>query len=380
MNQPPSTRLLQAHLLLGHFIFALFATTLQPMLPAIQQDLGLTIFQSSSIPTLMTGVLAVTNITVGVFIGKTGIRTMYGISGIIALLASPLGFFSRSFPGLLLGFMLFGMAIGAAFTSLATMYSHIPREKQNFGMFHAAFGLGGIISPLILNGAMNTPMGYRGVFLLYFFLALVNLLILLVNKEMKSESYTSSSPELLPASKIFKNPLIVYGVLMMGVYAAGEIGTVTYAGNFNISGYSLTLQQNSLLLSLFWIFFTLSRLFTDPMLRRWNIQGVGLYAGLGGSLLIGLWVGGFGSWIFPGLGLILGPVFPAVQKYATQKLNPESRGLFNGAAYGALGIVTSLTLPVMGSISEVSLHGSFLVPVILFLFLGILGFRISKLR
>lgn len=367
---PTNFRAVQFLVLGAQFIFALAANTIQPLLPTIQEELGLSIFASSALPTIYTVSLAFTNLAVGFFIGKLGIKRMILGAGILGVLASLLAFLSPSFAVLTLAYIAYGFAIGSAFTSLTTLYSHLPERYRDFGLYHAFFGIGGIVAPLITGFVQNRGLDFHLIFLVYLILMFVSFLVFLLFPGLENRKYQNGSMGSMV--KTLLGPLLIMGIAVMGTYAAAEIGIVTYAGNQHIGTYSTTPAQASLVLSGFWVVFTLSRFITDPLARRFGTKTLVLACvGIAFLALIG-WILGAGVWTFLVIGLALGPIFPAMQKFINNHLPDEKKGLFNGGTYASLGAITSLVLPLMGSLGEGGIQRAFIPSAVCLILLFVL--------
>ncbi|NCN06150.1 MAG: MFS transporter [Spirochaetales bacterium] len=368
--------MVQLQSLLGHFVFALLATVVQPLLPAIQQKYDLSIFQSSLIPTTYTVFMTLTNIAVGIGVSKFGVRKPYfGALG-LGVIASILIGFAGSYPVLLGSFALLGVSVGTAFTTLSTAYAHLPTKYKNFGLFHGAFGVGGMAAPLILAVVLSFGLGYESIFGVFVVLLILSIGLLVQNRAFEHRSAEALS--LHGLGKAVLRPVFFLGILGMGMYAGAETGSIVFSGNLQGRFYGLELAQNSFLLSLFWVGFTLSRFATDPLLDRLGLRWILVFSAWGAALVLLLWVLGFGFWIFPLSGLFMGPVFPAIQKFVNDQLPDEEKGLFNGAAYGSLGLFISGTLPIMGSRAEVGITSAYVVSIGMFGVLGIIGFVLGQ--
>lgn len=363
MNLTARPRLVQMTIVLGQFVFSLLANTLQPMLPAVQEALGLTLLEASFLPTIMTVTLTVTNLAVGIFIGKAGIKTIMIASGVLGIAASLFVAAGESLAGLIAAYIVFGMTMGSAFTSLTTMYTHLPERYRDFGLYHAFYGLGGIVAPVILGLVLGSGRSYRVLFWVYIVLLAVFAVFLFFTKVISNQRYPGVAFAEIGAA--FRSPVILLGIAVLGCYAASEIGVTTYAGNMHINAFGLDAANASFLLSLFWILFTASRAVTDPAVRRFGIRTMGWIAGVGAFVSLAVWMTGLTIAAFPLIGLFMGPIFPIYQKYVNDHLAPGMRGIFNGALYASVGAFTTLALPVMGAAGGIRAEFAFLAPAVL---------------
>jgi MFS family permease len=291
-----------------------------------------------------------------------GIKRILLIGIFAGAVASIVAFFSPSFALLTIAYIAYGFAIGAAFTSLTTLYSHLPEKYRDFGLFHAFFGIGGIIAPLITGFVQDRGMDFHLIFMLYAILMLASFFVFLWAPGIENRTYKNGNMGAM--MKTLLGPLLIMGIAVMGTYAATEIGIVTYAGNQHISTYQTSPAQASWVLSGFWVLFTFARVITDPLARRFGTQKLVMaMVALALVALIG-WIFGAGLWTFLIIGLALGPIFPAMQKFINNHLPDEKKGLFNGGTYASLGAITSLVLPLMGSLGEGGIQRAFIPSVL----------------
>lgn len=342
--------ILKFRILFGHFLFALVVNTHQPMLPVLQRNLDISIGQSSLIPATITMMVLVANLVVGVLIARLGQKTVFiaavilGIGGAL-LVSAASGFFL-----IILAFAMLGLATGSAFTSLTTMYAGLPEEMQNFGLYHAFFGLGGMVAPLLLGTWIRLEWSYEWLFIFYAGLYGLLLILSLASRSMKNTKF--SDFKLADVGQVFRTPVVLLGASALGLYAAVEIGSTTWSSNMSIDGYGLDPADASFILSGFWLMFTLIRLFADRAARKFGpIHVVSALTALAGVVVLA-WVLGASPYIFILLGALYGPVFPIIQKYVNSHLPARQKGLFNGISYAATSLITTGILPVMGFIGD----------------------------
>lgn len=370
MGHNANPRLLQVQLLIGQFVFALAANTLHPILPSVQGMFAITVLESSILPTIYTAAIAVANLAVGILIGSLGARTIYVFASIAGILGSILAALTGSFLGLIFAFVLYAIGIGSAFTSITTLYTHLPEKYRDFGLYHAFFGIGGIVAPALVGLILRAGASFQLTFWFYLAVLILNLIWLLGSRSVTNTLYGDN--KLSSLGKVLANPFVIIGIIALGCYAAAEIGVVTFAGNMNIASYSMDAADSGFLLSLFWVCFTLSRIATDPLVKKFGLLALIISVSCGGVIAIATWALGLTAWTFPAIGLFMGPVFPALQKYINNHLPLQHRGIFNGASYASLGGMTSLALPLMGALGELNLVYSFLLSIAFFFILSFL--------
>ncbi len=348
--------------LFGHFAAAIAMNTLAPLLPVLQDKLDLTIFQSSALPTAMAVAIMVSNLIMGIIIIHIGHKhaLIYGI--FLMMLGSILGFFSNNFVMALITYLTVGFAAGAIFTSLATIYSGIELKYQNFGFFHAAWGLGGMTSPILVTLVLNLNRDYHELYLVHIAILGLFLYLLTREKDLKNQKY--SSFKFSKIVSVIKYPVVLLGILSASLYAGTEIGSFTWSLNMSVDGYGVTQKMGGYILSSFWLLFTLGRIFADSLAFKIGPIKLTTICSLLTSIILVVWLLGISPFLFPLIGLTFAPVFPVIHKYVNNKLKPEERGLYNGLCYAGTGLASTLILPIMGSLGDKSMFFAY-IPVLI---------------
>ena len=168
--------------------------------PVIRDDLGLSYLQIG----VLLGVPGLVGSLIEPFIGIVGDiirpdgssprRVLVLVGGVIFMLALLLVAVSQGFTTLLVAFVLFYPASGA-FVSLsqaALMDADPARHEQNMARWTFAGSLGVVLGPLALSAALVLGPGWRGLYLVFAFLAVV--LVLIARRFAFSPGY-SSNPE-----------------------------------------------------------------------------------------------------------------------------------------------------------------------------------------
>ncbi|MBI9097201.1 MAG: MFS transporter [Spirochaetaceae bacterium] len=359
-------------ILFGHFTVAVAINTLAPLLPTLQAKLGMTIFQSSAIPTAMTISVMVANLLMGVLIAHLGQKKVLILSLIIVMSGTIVGYFANSFILILISFSLIGFACGASFTGLSTIYAGLPIKFQNFGLYHAFFGIGGMITPLLVSFWIKNGRDYHELFFLQTLIVLIALILVMSARSLKNIQYKNF--RFREMFSVISSPFIRLGILVLAVYASVEVGCVTWNANMSTDGYGLTPATAGYILSSFWLLFTLSRIFADFIARKIGSVTLSVSCSLLTIAVISLWILGVSPYLSPLLGLLLGPVFPVMQKYINNHLAPEQKGLFNGLSYASTGLTATMIIPIMGSLGDISMIGAFLpVPLVLLVLVFLIG-------
>ncbi|MFW6362328.1 MAG: MFS transporter [Spirochaeta sp.] len=364
-------RTTQITLIAAHFLFALLVTSMQPLLPVFQEEFGLGLFQSSILPIAVTVSVMIANLFVGFLIGHLGQKTVLVGSAILETAAILLIFLSPGFIGVFIGFSCIGLASGSAFTALITIYSELPDAYQDFGLFHAFFGVGGMASPIIANLWLSSGRGIGGLFGIYGLAFFLLLACLILSRQIHNLRFREFAMK--DMVKSLSSPIIILGVLILSFYAAVEIGGTTWHVNAGMSIFGLDKSSAGFLLSGFWLTFTLSRIVTDAIARRTGELQLALMCSAAAAVILVLWLAGSSPYLFPFLGFALGPILPVVQKHVNGRLPRHQRGLFNGVTYLGTGIGATVFIPFMGALGEFNLALAYIPLVVnLVIMIGLL--------
>lgn len=363
-------QLTRIKLILGILLLSLLTNSIPPLLPMMQKGFELGIFQSSILPMVMTLSMMSANLLVGMLISSVGRKQVILLSLVLCIAGFLVAYFAATFIILLSAFCLFGFALGSGFTGLTTVYAALPRKMQNYGLFHAFFGLGGIIAPLHVSFWLGRGQGYKTVFFVYSVVYIIFLAVILMSRDIKNQQQNIHTHK--NSLENFSSQLIIIGLLFFGFYAAVEVGATTWSMNLLTISYEATYSHASYILSAFWVVYTLSRFFTDFIGKKIGAVPylfISLFMAL---LLLPLILLGISPYLFIAFGFAVGPVFPVIQKYITSNLAEEQRGFFIGFSYAATGISASVFLPLMGAIGEKDIRLSYIPLIVLIVLLLIL--------
>ncbi|SHF04010.1 Fucose permease [Marinitoga hydrogenitolerans DSM 16785] len=355
------------------FINALFINSISPLMTTFQETFNISISQSSVLPFSNTLGNIIFATIAGFIISKIGLRKslynafLFQISSLLVFI------FSKNLYGLMLALFLTGGGLGQVFSVTTSMYDHLPENMQNYGLFHAFFGLGGIIGPLLVSIFLKYHINYKILFFIYLIIFISLFLYITIKKIPKNIKYKSFS--IKEGLITLRKRIVLISMIMLIIYAGIEIGSITWAANLFKGYFNYSKDISALFIGLFWIAFTLGRIITDKL---YNIFGknTSLYIPLFASFSLLLIFILKSPFLFILYGLFLGPIFPATQKYLNNKLSHREVGLISGLIFAGTGIGSMLITTTMGIVADKNLFISYLLP---FSFLILISF-LSPLR
>jgi fucose permease len=352
------------------------ANALAPLMTSFQQQFNLSLSVSSLIPFLNTAGVISANFIGGFLIAHTGLKNFMIISLSLGITGTMFFVFANSFLFLILGSFFIGAGTGAAFMSMSSIYSHLDEKYQNYGLFHAFFGFGGIISPLLVSLIIKFEMSYKILYAVYAFLLFIILIYILISNIIENRKYDSI--KLKEAFKIITKKIVFIPLLIFMLYAGSEIGIVTWSGNLFIQEFHYSKEFSSLLLSAFWIIYTIGRILTDFVDKKLGALKTISIASLSVIFSIIMLITTKNFIFFILLGIFLSTIFPILQKYSSRMLPKREVGLFSGLIFGSTGIGTMILSTSMGVIGDFKIILSYFIPVIAFFIIFILTRWLTK--
>lgn len=274
---------------------------------------------------------------------------------------------ANSFPLLLIGQMLAGLAFGCVDISLNTIatlaFQDALSEKLN--TIHAMFGLGALLGPLVLAFSLqffnNLPLAYfvgGGI-------AALTILSISVQSvpELPHRGKDKLQKEISTGSlrAIMGQGLLWLMVLQIGVYSAAEIGFSNWIVTAVSQRAAISLALAAPVATAFFIGLMTGRLGGAQLLGRgWIGETPLLYTALLGGTFCGIIVA-----MFPGqlpisytasalMGCFYGPLFPGIMAITSRRfaheIGPVSSIMMFGGGTGAMIAPTAmgLLIPVLG--------------------------------
>jgi MFS family permease len=344
------------------FLVSIAANSLAPLITTFQEQYNLSITTSSLFPVFLSigGISA--NFIGAYIISRIGVRK-YNISFIVSLgITAILFYFSKSTSMLFAAVFVLGFTTGSGMAVSSTILSHLEVKLQNFGLYHACFGLGGILTPAIIGIFFKYNLDYRIVFIIIFFSAVSTAIYQISSKILPDHVYETES--FVKSLSVIKLPVVYLSLIILIFYASSEMGTVLWSSNLFMQAFQFTKESSVMFLSGFWLVFTLGRIFTQQIEKKLKFKKTIFISLL--FVLISLTVLLWKGWplLFWLMALGMAPIFPTVQKYAMQHIPKSQVGLFNNLLYGFLGVGNIILPALMGVFGGINIYYAFLIPIV----------------
>lgn len=349
-------------IILQMIMIAMGAVSLPALITTFQKEYSLTIAQSAIIPILSTLGGFLTNLLIASYSAKVGLKKLNLYFLVIGLMAAIILAFTNNIYLFLTGILLIGINTAFGLTNTSTIFAHIQIKYQNYGLFHAFFGVGGIITPAIISLLFSHQISYRFFYCLLIGLYTTNILYVFFSNLIENKKYERI--RLKEAFRIVKKTYVLPVLILIAIQAGSEQSVVTWSGNFFDEVLNYNIESASLFLSLYWVMFTLARFFVhfvENKIGKLNTAKISV-----GSAIVSIFLLLLTNHpvFFLLLAVSMGPTFPLMQKYSVQKLPDREVGLFNGLVFAVSSIGNVFISGSMGWLGDYNIKISYVVPVL----------------
>jgi fucose permease len=337
---------------LGFLVFGFSENIKGPAIPKMQEQFSLSEMQIGILLAFNAlGYLIACSFT-GFLIKKRGI----GFSSILAFgsmaLAGVLIFLSVNYTTLSASY--FFMYIGNGILEIALGVLAARVFTKNTGMMmnlsHFFYGLSSTVAPIFAITLMSTKffgkeLGWPGMYLVMLSLSLLPLILALFAKfpgdDIKAE-------ERMPFMEYIKDYTTWLIVIILSLGVISELSVGGWLVNYLEKSYNWSIASGSKLLSLFFLTFTLSRLFLGTLTDKIGFtKSIIIFSGSAGILnLAGVLIGEPGAFLFALAGAGIAPIYPTVMALLAKRYPKDS------------DTAISFTVTLMGIASVI---GNFLV-------------------
>ena len=355
--------------------------------PAMHTDLGVPVSYMGVISMVISGGTIVSSLLSDKLTQRLGTRIVT-IASVFLTAFALLGFsFSHSMLMLLLFSVPYGLGAGAIDAALNN-YVALHYTSRHMSWLHCFWGVGTIISPLIMSRALTDSSwnaGYRWVAVIQLCIGailLVTLPVWRVNADSSADA--ASHIGLVGALKIRGVPQLLLGFF---AYCAAEATTMHWASTFFAEVKDMNSKRAAGLASLFYIGITAGRFLSGFIMnklgdRRMMILGTCILT-LGISLLLvpsdAVAQAGF---VIIGLGCA--PIYPCIIHSTPANFGAENSGAIIGIQMASAYVGSTFMPPLFGILGKAV--GFAVMPVYLLIFVTLMitmvmqTFRITSLK
>jgi len=332
------------------------------ILEKVQNDISLDVSQVGIMVSIFQIGFLLASLIAGIFADRKGIKIVMSI-GTVMMIGGLIGTSAAFTAAFFLGFYLIvGLGIGSMTVSVATLIPTFFKERAGvvFNLANALFGVGMIVTPLLLNFIFSHNVSWRFFYIGTAVVIAVILLALLTFKPAKqAASQGQNNVTLSSILKLFQDRQILLVILFILFYVAVEAGFLNFFPIFytalDIAGMDAAQKAATAgyIIASFAFLFTIGRFVGGFIIyklgERRTLVVFSLFALV--SLIVGrIFMTDF-SYLMMLFGLALSVLFPTAQGIAS-KLTRQA-GSLQGLIYVASGLGGAVIGILIGQVSQI---------------------------
>lgn len=331
------------------------------ILERVQHDIQLDISQVGVMVSIFQIGFLLASLIAGIFADRKGIKAVMSV-GTVLMIIGLIGTSASFTVAFFLGFYLIvGLGIGSMTVSVATIIPTYFKERAGviFNLANALFGVGMIVTPIILNVMFAQNMSWR-----YFYIG-VSVLIALILFALLSFKPGKTAAEqgqdkvtLKSVLQLFQDRQILFVILFILFYVAAEAGFLNFFpilyNSLDIAGMTADQKASTAgyIIASFAFLFTIGRFVGGFIIyklgERRTLVAFSLFA-LASLVLGRMFMTSF-SYLIMLFGLAMSVLFPTAQGIAS-KLTKQA-GSLQGVIYVASGLGGAVVGILIGQVSE----------------------------
>ncbi len=356
----------------GMLLVATCLNTMAPLMVEFQRVFSVDMSLSALIPMSQSSGTILANLFATFWLARLGTRRGFFLAIILNVSGLVLLRLSGNLPLLCAGIFLVGASFALALTTFSTIMGHLPRQEQRFARLHAFFGIGGLTAPLLVNAVLIKGQPFQVVF--GWELAGALLLAALVFACRPVPDYRSDHGPLSGSKKPL--PGGIRGILvLLGIYSVSEMSLVIWCGNRFQQELGWHVDNIALLISGFWVLFTLGRFFGDHLIHRFPPVQLVRLSCVASFLALSLFIWGPAMTV-PVLFLVtagtISIIFPAIHFLVNQHIPPGERARINAILFLTVSTAGLGGIPLIGIAADAAMKPGLsllLIPYLLILIL-----------
>ncbi|WP_167133157.1 MFS transporter [Paramicrobacterium chengjingii] len=330
------------------------------VLEQIQKDIQIDISQIGLMVTVFQIGFLLASLVAGILADRRGVKVVMIVGAvmmIVGLFGTSVAFDVLFFLGF---YLVVGLGIGTMTVSVATLIPTYFRERSGvvFNVANAFFGIGMVVTPLILNAMFAQNVSWRT---FYVGGAVVVVVILLALTAFRQDAGVEKNPEdavtLLSVVRLFADRQVLLVVLFILFYVATEAGFLNFFpilySSLELDGVSAAdkVATAGFVVSSFALLFTIGRFAGGLIIYKLGERRTLLYFSIFAllSLIVGRIFLENATYIFIVFGLAMSVLFPTAQGVGA-KLTTKS-GSLQGLIYVASGLGGAAVGVAIGEVS-----------------------------
>lgn len=304
---------------IGFLVFGFSENIKGPAIPRIQSDLGISELQIGTLLAYNSvGYLLACSFT-GIVTSKLGVK----ISSLIAFGAMAISgifiYVSSTYFTFSLSYFLMYVGNGMLEIVLAIFAAKVFIRNTGFMMnlSHFFYGLSSTIAPIIAASMMKwhlfgAELGWQGMYLIMLLFAIIPMIPTIFAKVPNKEETIEG--ERLSLIKLLKDPAAWMIVFLLSFGVIAEMAFGGWLVNYLEKVHSWTMSSASLMLSVFFLCFMLSRLLLGPVTDKIGFtKSLIIFSGVAAlSTILAVIIGTPGIFLFAVAGIGIAPIYPTV--------------------------------------------------------------------
>ena len=339
----------------GFLIFGFSENIKGPAIPRMQSEFHLDEMQLGLLLAFNSlGYLIACSFT-GILSARIGIKwtgiLAFGsitVSGVLMYLSTNYAFLSASY------FLMY-IGNGMLEIGLAIMAARIFTKNTGtmMNLSHFFYGLSSMVAPIIASSMMGWnlfggELGWRGMYLIMLSLSLLPIIPSVLGRFPGDDQIAE---ERIPLKRFFKDKIawLIVAILSFGVVSEMAVGG--WLVYYLEKAYGWSLNSASGMLSIFFLFFMLSRLFLGPVTDKigYTLSIMLLSAFSGICSLAAILIGQDGAILFAVAGIGIAPIYPTVMALLAKRYpgSTDSAITFTVTLMGIASVIGNLLIGVI---------------------------------
>ena len=401
---------IKTSLFLNYFVFAILLNSVGTVILQVQSNYGITESSASILEAFKDLSIAIVSFFIASYVNRIGYKKAMlfalGFIGLVCLIMP-------SFPGFMMTKLLFA-ATGASFAMIKiSVFATIgiitkdKKEHASFMNFIESFFMVGILTGYFIFSAFvddKNPQSTDWLKVYYLLAGIVGIAFLLLLSSPLDESSvknTTHQPLTTDCAEMFKLialPIVIVFVASAFIYVLIEQSIMSWLPTYNSKVLHLPQTLSIQMASILAASTAIGRFLAGILLRKINwllvlvtcliiagllvIVAIPLANNAGNAVITGWSTAPLATFIFPMIGFLLAPIYPAINSVILSSLPPKKHGYMAGliVIFSALGgttgsIITGHIFQAYGG--QTAFYFS-LVPMSLLILLLVIFYRIQK--